>query len=167
MKPTKKTRRTDHAERLVAAPLVDVFAAFTSPDLLARWLPPEGATGAFEQVDLVAGGGFLMRLTFDDSGDDADVEPKSDDNSDVVEVHIPILDDGRLIVWDVEFVSDDPRFSGTMAMHWYLSRQVGGTLVTIDAHQVPPGISAKDHEAGLNSSLAKLAAIVEPGGSGA
>src|SRR3546814_5463911 len=102
---------------------------------------------------LRAGGGFLMRLTCDD----ADVETKSDDDSDVVEVYIPTLDDGRLVVWQVEFESDDPRFSGTMAMHWYLSRQGGGTLVTIDAHHVPPGISAKDHVAGLNSSLANLA----------
>jgi len=157
LRPTKKTRRTDHAERLIAAPLVDVFAAFTSADKLARWLPPEGATGAFEHCDLTEGGGFRLRLTFDD----ADVETKSDEDSDVVEVHIPILDDGRLIVWEVEFESDDPRFSGTMAMHWYLSRKGGGTLVTIDAHQVPPGISAKDHVAGLNSSLANLAAVVE------
>ena len=79
MKPTKKTRRTDHAERLIAAPLVDVFSAFTSEAKLARWLPPEGATGEFEHVDLRPGGGFLMRLTFDD----ADVETKSDDDSDV------------------------------------------------------------------------------------
>ena len=157
MKPTKKTRRTDHAERLIAAPLVDVFAAFTSADTLARWLPPEGATGAFEHVDLRAGGGFRMRLTFDD----AEVETKSDEDGDVVAVHIPVLDDGRLIVWEVAFESDDPRFSGTMAMHWYLSRQGGGTLVTVDAHHVPPGISAKDHIEGLNASLANLAAVVE------
>jgi uncharacterized protein YndB with AHSA1/START domain len=156
LKPTKKTRRTDHAERLIAAPLVDVFAAFTSADTLARWLPPEGATGAFEHVDLRAGGGFRMRLTFDD----AEVETKSDEDGDVVAVHIPVLDDGRLIVWEVAFESDDPRFSGTMAMHWYLSRQGGGTLVTVDAHHVPPGISAKDHVAGLNSSLANLARVV-------
>ncbi|HEX2814487.1 MAG TPA: SRPBCC family protein [Sphingopyxis sp.] len=157
MKPTKKTRRTDHAERLIAAPLPDVFAAFTSAAKLARWLPPEGATGAFDHCDLRAGGGFRLRLTFDDP----DIETKSDDDSDIVEVHIPTLDDGRLIVWEVEFESDDPRFSGTMAMHWYLSRKGGGTLVTIDAHQVPPGISAKDHQAGLSSSLANLAAVVE------
>jgi uncharacterized protein YndB with AHSA1/START domain len=157
VKPSKKTRRTDHAERLIRAPLVDVFAAFTSADLLARWLPPEGASGAFEHVDLRAGGGFRLRLTFDD----AEVETKSDDDSDVVAVHISTLDDGRLIVWEVEFESDDPRFSGMMAMHWYLSRKDGGTLVTIDAHHVPPGISAKDHLAGLNSSLANLAAVVE------
>ena len=157
MKPTKKTRRTDHAERLIAAPLPDVFAAFTSAAKLARWLPPEGATGVFETADLRAGGGFCLRLTFDD----AEVEGKSDDDSDVVVAHIPVLDDGRLIVWEVEFVSDDPRFSGTMAMNWFLSRQSGGTLVTIDAHHVPPGISAKDHVEGLNSSLAKLAGVVE------
>jgi hypothetical protein len=34
-------------------------------------------------------------------------------------------------------------------------------LVTIDAHHVPPGISAKDHVEGLNSSLANLAGVVE------
>lgn len=157
MKTAKKTRRTDHAERLIAAPLPDVFAAFTSAAKLARWLPPEGATGVFEHCDLRAGGGFRLRLTFDDP----EVETQSDDDSDIVAVHIPTLDDGRLIVWEVEFESDDPRFSGTMAMHWYLSRKSGGTLVTIDAHQVPPGISAKDHQAGLNSSLANLAGVVE------
>ena len=157
MKPTRKTRRIDHAERLIAAPLVVVFAAFTSAAKLAHWLPPEGATGEFEHCDLSAGGGFRLRLTFDDP----DVETKSDDDSDVVEVRIPALDDGRLIVWEVDFLSDDPRFSGTMSMHWYLSRKDGGTLVTVDAHQVPPGISAKDHLAGLNSSLANLAAVVE------
>jgi uncharacterized protein YndB with AHSA1/START domain len=157
LRPTKKTRRTDHAERLIAAPLVDVFAAFTSADKLARWLPPEGAAGEFDRCDLSEGGGFRLRLTFDDP----DIETKSDDDADIVEVHIPVLDDGRLIVWEVAFESDDPRFSGTMAMHWYLSRKGGGTLVTIDAHHVPPGISAKDHVAGLNSSLAKLAAVVE------
>jgi hypothetical protein len=46
-------------------------------------------------------------------------------------------------------------------MHWYLSRKDGGTLVTIDAHAVPPGISVKDHKAGLASSLANLARVVE------
>lgn len=157
MKQSKKTRRIDHAERLIAAPLPDVFAAFTSATKLARWLPPEGATGEFEYHDLRAGGGFRFRLTFDDP----EVEGKSDDDSDVVDVSIPTLDDGRLIVWEVEFESDDPRFSETMAMHWYLSRKTGGTLVTIDAHHVPPGISAKDHVEGLNSSLANLAAVVE------
>ena len=157
MKTTKKTRRTEHAERLINAPLPAGFAAFTRAAKLARWLPPEGATGVFEHCDLQAGGGFRLRLTFDDP----DVETKSDDDSDVVDVHIPTLDDGRLIVWEVEFMSDDPRFSGAMAMHWYLSRKSGGTLVTIDAHHVPPGISAKDHLEGLNSSLANLAAVVE------
>src|SRR3546814_3692017 len=106
-------------------------------------------------VDLRAGGGFLMRLTFDGAG----VETKSDDDSDVVEVYIPTLDDGRLVVWQVEFESDDPRFSGTMAMHWYLSRQSGGTLVTIDAHHVPPGRS-EEHTSELQSLMRTSDAVV-------
>src|SRR3546814_20505957 len=101
LKPTKKTRRTDHAERLIAAPLVDVFAAFTSAATLARWLPPEGATGVFEHVDLFAGGGFLMRLTFDD----ADVGTKGADD-DFGGVYIPVLDDGRRVLWQV-WLRDD------------------------------------------------------------
>src|SRR3546814_17180337 len=102
LKPTKKMRRTDHAERLIAAPLVDVFAAFTSAAKLAIWLPPEGATGTFEHVDLREGGGFLMRLIFDDAG----VETKSDEGSDVVEVYIQTVEDRRRVVGHGEYGSE-------------------------------------------------------------
>src|SRR3546814_13003421 len=102
-----------------------------------------------------------MRLTFAD----ADVETKSDDDSDVVEVYIPTLDDGRLVVWQVEFESDDPRFSGTMAMPWYLSRPGGGTLVTIAAHHPPPGLSAQAHVGGRSEKRRVGKECVNRGGS--
>ena len=60
-------------------------------------------------------------------------------------------------VLDVEFESDDPAYSGTMTMAWSLDPVEGGTRVEVRAEDVPPGISAEDHAAGLASSLRNLA----------
>src|SRR5215217_2616344 len=57
----------------------------------------------------------------------------------------------------VDFVSDDPRFAGTMTMSWAVSEVPDGTRVDIRADDVPDGISAEDHATGLRSSLANLA----------
>ena len=48
-----------------------------------------------------------------------------------------------------------------MTMTWRLSPAPGGTRVTVDAEDVPVGISAKDHEAGMAASLENLAHYVE------
>jgi hypothetical protein len=48
-----------------------------------------------------------------------------------------------------------------MVMTWTLGPAAGGTLVTLTAENVPPGISAEDHSAGLASSLENLARFVE------
>jgi hypothetical protein len=68
---------------------------------------------------------------------------------------------GVQVVQAVDFVSDDPRYSGTMTMTWELSRAEAGTRIEIRAEDVPDGISADDHAAGLRSSLENLAAYVE------
>lgn len=62
---------------------------------------------------------------------------------------------------EVDFVSDDPAFAGTMTMTWTLADDPGGTRVEIRADDVPSGISAEDHTAGMASSLANLAEHVE------
>jgi hypothetical protein len=61
----------------------------------------------------------------------------------------------------VDFVSDDPAFAGTMTMTWAVRAVDGGTRVEITADDVPDGISADDHAAGLTSSLDNLARYVE------
>jgi hypothetical protein len=48
-----------------------------------------------------------------------------------------------------------------MTMTWEVTAVNERTRVDIVAHDVPDGISAEDHAAGLNSSLANLAAYVE------
>ena len=61
----------------------------------------------------------------------------------------------------VDFVSDDPAYAGTMTMTWEVTAVDGGDALDIRADDVPDGISADDHAAGLASSLANLAAHLE------
>ncbi len=61
------------------------------------------------------------------------------------------------MVWAVTFRSDDPAFAGEMLMAWLLADSPRGTMVTIEARNVPSGIGAEDHAAGLASTLDNLA----------
>jgi uncharacterized protein YndB with AHSA1/START domain len=150
--------RTDSASRLVRASRERVFHALTDPDELARWLPPTGMHGRFEAFDLRPGGSYRLVLEYDDPSVAAG---KATPGSDVVEAEIVELIDGERLVQAVDFVSDDPAFSGTMTMAWRLSPSHGGTVVDIVATGVPRGISKEDHITGMESSLANLAALVE------
>jgi hypothetical protein len=61
----------------------------------------------------------------------------------------------------MDFVSDDPAYADTMTMTWEVTAVDAGTRVDIVAGNVPDGISAEDHAAGLASSLTNLAAYME------
>jgi len=150
--------RTDAASRLVAASPEHIYSALVDRDALTAWLPPAGMTGRFDQFDPRSGGAYRMVLTYVDGSSSPG---KSSDDTDVVEARFVELTPGVRVVQAVDFVSEDPSFSGTMTMTWAISRTDGGSLVTITAEDVPAGISAEDHAAGLSSSLQNLAAFVE------
>ncbi|MBO0867673.1 MAG: SRPBCC family protein [Micromonosporaceae bacterium] len=150
--------RTDADSRVVAAPPERVYAALVDPEALLAWLPPGQMTGRFERFDARPGGGYRMVLTYAD----ASAAPgKSTVDSDVVEARFVEFVPGQRVVQAVDFVSDDPAFAGTMTMTWELAAADGGTRVAIRADDVPAGISAQDHAAGLASSLTNLARYVE------
>jgi uncharacterized protein YndB with AHSA1/START domain len=151
--------RTDTASRVVAAPLDQVYAALVDPEALVAWLPPTGMTAVVERFDLRPGGGYRMVLTYDDA---SGAPGKATADADVVEARFVEVVPGRRVVQAVDFVADDPAFAGTMTMTWAVSAVDGGTLVEIRADDVPEGITAEDHAAGLASSLANLAAHLEP-----
>ena len=65
------------------------------------------------------------------------------------------------VVQAVDFESDDPAFAGTMTMTWAVQASDHGTLVEFIADDVPVGISAEDHAAGMTSSLEQLAGYLE------
>ena len=116
------------------------------------WLPPDGMSGRFERFDARPGGSYRMVLTYAD----ASAAPgKATADSDIVEGRFVDIVPGARVVQAVDFVSDDPAYAGTMTMTWEVTAVDAGTRVDIRADDVPDGISAEDHAAGLASSLAE------------
>jgi uncharacterized protein YndB with AHSA1/START domain len=150
--------RTDTAARVIAAPPDRVYAALVDPDALSAWLPPEGMSARFERFDARPGGSYRLVLTYADA---STRRGKATEDSDIVEARFVDLVPGVRVVQAVDFVSDDPAYAGTMTMTWEVTPVDGGTRVEIRAADVPAGISAEDHAAGLASSLANLATYLE------
>jgi uncharacterized protein YndB with AHSA1/START domain len=151
--------RTDTASRVIAAPPERVFEALVDPEALTAWLPPEGMSGRFERFDPRPGGSYRLVLTY---ADPSAAPGKATPDSDIVEARFVDIDPGVRVVQAVDFVSDDPAYAGTMTMTWEVTAIDGGTRVVVTADDVPDGISADDHAAGLASSLANLAHHLEP-----
>lgn len=150
--------RTDTASRLIAASPERVFAAFVDQAALMAWLPPGGMRASFERFDARPGGSYRMILTYAD----ASAAPgKTTADSDLVEGRFIKIVPGVRVVQAIDFVSEDPAYAGTMTMTWEVTPVGAGTRVDVRADDVPGGISAEDHAAGLNSSLAQLAAYLE------
>jgi uncharacterized protein YndB with AHSA1/START domain len=150
--------RTDRGSRVMAASPERVWAALVDPEALLAWLPPGEMTGRFERFDARPGGSYRMVLTYSDA---AGAPGKASADSDIVEARFVGIVPGERVVQAVDFVSDDPAYAGTMTMTWEVTPVDAGTRVDIVAEDVPDGISAEDHAAGLTSSLTNLAAYVE------
>jgi uncharacterized protein YndB with AHSA1/START domain len=151
--------RVDVVSRVIEASPERVYAALIDREALLRWLPPTGMTGRFEHFDARPGGSYRMILTYShtpQSGGDTTVD------SDVVAAWFVEIAPGDRIVQAVEFDSDDPSFTGVMTMTWSVTAVDGGTRVELRVEDVPLGISADDHVAGMTSSLANLAAYLTP-----
>jgi uncharacterized protein YndB with AHSA1/START domain len=150
--------RTDRGSRVIAAPLERVWTALIDPEALLSWLPPGEMTGTFERFDARPGGSYRLVLTYADA---SGAPGKATAGSDIVEARFVDIVPGERVVQAVDFVSDDPAYAGTMTMTWTVTAVSAGTRVDIVADDVPDGISAEDHAAGLSSSLANLAAYVD------
>ena len=150
--------RTDRGSRVMAAPPGRVWAALVDPEALLVWLPPAGMTARFERFDARPGGSYRMVLTYADA---SGARGKATADSDVVEARFVDIVPGERVVQAVDFVSDDPAYAGTITMTWEIAAVEAGTRVDIVAEDVPDGVSAQDHAAGLSSSLANLADYVE------
>lgn len=150
--------RMDSASRRITASLDMIYGAFAKACDLEQWLPPSNMIGKMLHFDFRSGGLYRMRLTFKDAENGTG---KTSQDSDEVEVRLIHLEEGRRIEQEVTFESDNPAFAGVMRMVWTLQSENGGTIVTIQAENVPRGIRPEDHEAGMKSSLENLAAFVE------
>jgi uncharacterized protein YndB with AHSA1/START domain len=152
------TGRADTASRIIEATPEAIYDAFIDPDAQARWLPPSGMTGKFDAFEPRPGGQYRLTLTYTRAHGGGG---KSSENADRVKGRFVDLIPGQRIVQTADFESDDPAFAGTMTMIWSFRPVSGGTEVTIEAFDVPPGISTEDHAQGMASTLANLAAFLE------
>jgi uncharacterized protein YndB with AHSA1/START domain len=147
-------RRTDTAALEIAAKPEQIYDAFSKPEVLMRWLPPDSMTGRALEYDFREGGRYRIELTYDDEGPNAG---KTSEKTDVSSGRFVALERGKRVVQTVEFDSTDPAFAGEMTMTWSFEPTAIGTRVTVTAENVPPGISRADHDEGLRASLANLA----------
>lgn len=149
--------RTDLASRVIRATRQAIYRAFADPAALVAWLPPKGMRAKLERFDLSVGGGFRMVLIYEDPI----ARGKATVDSDIVEVRFTEIRPNERIVQQVEFEAEDPAFAGVMTMTWRFVTVPEGTEVTIRCDNVPPGIRKEDHDVGLRSTLANLAAFTE------
>ena len=149
--------RTDTASRVIRAPAQKIYAAHVDPQAVATWRPPQGMRAEIYSFDARAGGGYRMTFVYEDTS----VPGKTSANADVFEGQfVELVPDAR-IVERIEFQSDDPAFAGAMTITTTLVAVTDGTRVDIVCGNVPEGISAADHQAGMASTLANLAAYTE------
>jgi len=117
-------------------------------------------TGAMLAFTFRKGCTYRMRLTHNDP---QRTLGKTSEDADEVEVRFVRLVPHERIEQAVTFESDDPAFSGEMRIVWILDSVQEGTLVTVLCENVPAGIEAEDHQAGLKPTPSNLAAFAERG----
>lgn len=151
--------RVDRASRDLAAPPDRVFRALTTREAVQSWLPPSGARGIVQAFEPRAGGAFRLTLVFDTPGETG--TRKSSSSTDVVDGEFLDVVPNELVRQRFTFRSQDPSFAGAMVMTWRLTPTAIGTHVDLAAENVPAGVSPRDHEVGMASSLGNLAGYVE------
>ena len=156
--PDKAGRRSDSEGRVIGATPEHIYQAFAQPASLMQWLPPSGMIGTALEYEFRVGGRYRIELRYGDGQPGG--AGKTTERSDVTTGHFLELVPGRRIVQSVVFESNDPGFAGEMIMTWTFEPVTGGASVTVTAENVPSGISAADHAAGMKSSLDNLASFL-------
>ena len=100
-----------------------------------------------------------MSLAYGDA--DHRVRGKTLEHVDTVRGSFVELVRNERVVQRVQFESDDLLFAGAMRMLRTLAALAGGTRDTVRCEEVPRGIEASDHRAGITSTLEYLAAFTE------
>lgn len=147
--------RTHRAGRRIAAAPDDLYDALIDPEALETWLAPPGARLRVDKLDARPGGAFRFTLTAESQ------TVRRAPASEAISGRFIALVPGELVLSESDAAIGDPGPEGAMRTGWYFHPIPRGTRVEVVAENVPEGISAKDHEAGLAASLANLARYAE------
>jgi uncharacterized protein YndB with AHSA1/START domain len=143
--------------RRVNAPRAIVYRALLDPRAVATWMVPTGMTSHVHAFDPREGGLFRISLTYDAPTGTG----KTTAHTDTYYGRFVKLVPNEQVVEVVEFETTDSALRGEMTITLSLADADGGTDVLAVHDGLPRGLSTADNEAGWQSSLAKLAALVE------
>jgi uncharacterized protein YndB with AHSA1/START domain len=140
---------TIRLHRVLRATPERVYRAFTDPDAMAKWLPPNGFTGKVHQMDVREGGAHKMSFTNFTSGKSHSFGGR----------YLEVKPGERLRYTD-KF--DDPNLPGEMQVTVTFKKVPSGTELDVVQEGVPEVIPADACYVGWGESLALLAKLVEP-----
>ena len=126
-----------------------LYRAFTQPDAMAKWLPPNGFTCKVHQMDARVGGTFKMSFTNFTTGNGHSFGGKYLE-----------LEPNRRIRYTDKF--DDPNLQGEMITTVTLQKVSVGTELKVVQEGIPAAIPTEACHLGWQDSLAQLAKLVEP-----
>lgn len=150
--------QTSHNTKLIKASTAEVYKAFTTPELLEKWLAPGNMTGKIHHFDLRKGGSYSMSLFYpQDSGSTGKTAQKEDRYIAKFLELVP----GHKIMEEIVFDSGDTAFAGNMIMEVLLEPVGNDTQVSISFSNIPRGIKPGDNESGTAEALEKLARLTE------
>jgi uncharacterized protein YndB with AHSA1/START domain len=146
------------ASRVRKARPEEVYGAFLDPTALIDWLPPAEMTGEIHEFAAEVGGGYRVSLFY--PPDERVFRGKTSERGHG-QPAIRGAGAPRRIVEAVSFVTADPVFFGEMTLIATFAEVPGGTEVTLECKNLPPGLRARDNEAGSRMSLQQLARRLE------
>jgi len=149
MASANASTNTVRLHRVLAAKPEKVYRAFTTPDAMTRWLPPNGFTCTVHQMDARVGGSYRMSFTNFSSG-------KSHAFGGTYLELVP----GEFVCYTHRF--EDPGLPGEMTTTVTLKPVSVGTEVVIVQEGVPAAIPLEACYLGWQQSLNHLVALVEP-----
>ena len=138
-----------HLHRVLTAKPEKVYRAFTDPDAMAKWLPPNGFTAKSHHADVKVGGIFKMSFTNFTTGLSQSFGGE----------YKELVPNKRLRYTD-KF--DDPNLPGEMMTTVNLEEVSVGTSLTIVQEGIPAAIPVEACYLGWQQSLCNLAQLVEP-----
>ena len=140
---------TVRLHRVLATKPEKVYRAFTEPDALAKWLPPNGFTCTVHHMDPIAGGSYKMAFRNFTTGHSHSFGGQ----------YVELVPSERLRYTD-KF--EDPNLPGEVQVTVELKRVSLGTDVTIVQEGLPDAIPVEACYLGWQQSLRNLANLVEP-----
>jgi uncharacterized protein YndB with AHSA1/START domain len=145
--------------RHVNAPRAAVYRALLDARAVAKWMVPTGMTSHLHEFDAREGGSIRISLTYDAPTGTG----KTTAHTDTYHGRFVKLVPDQQVLYVVEFETADPALRGEMTITFMLTDSDGGTEIRAVHEGLPPGVPPADNETGWQSSLAKLAALVEVG----